>query len=726
VTLYAHWSDDTSVDTVWRRVTFNTNGFTVSTSATPADLYTNGTRFSGTTDWPAPPTRGGYTFKGWFEETTPGVAGSTEYVPGLSTALDLTGVTGAPATGIHKAPGAGDSETRLIAKWKADFDEDGDSIADGPQPEQWATVTFDARGGTPTPEPVHVNLLEDRLAQLEDGVYETWPTSGEEPLRDGYVFKEWNSEAAGNGMTYTAATIVTIVGDTTAYAQYTATYEDPSGGEIPRTEPGWNNWIRISFDADGGTPVPGNLHINLFPGEEEFRDGETWPDVNPEKPGYTFGGWFDGADEYTSADALTKALAAGDDITLKAKWTANPPPPQPPVGPVYPPSEPSPSPSPSEEPSEEPEEEEPSEEPEEEEPSEEPEEEPTPTPATSPTPADAPSPPPPPEPAPRPEPVIEAAPLVVVEEPEEPLPEPVPVVMTEPPLLDPEPSVPEPSPEAASAPAPRASDPNVTIELEDVPREGMDFGELVLDILKQIRDGEVPTGAWTARGVWSLLNLTLAIIGLISIIIVVILRLLRRKYSVTYHDNGATGGAAPEDHSGDADTDSNKYLSGTSVTVLGKSDLTKEGYTFTGWASSEEKANAAIPVIVHSADEAASGTKHFEISSDTDFYAVWTPEGKDADTIRELMEDAVASDGEYEYSRRRTRLLTFAAIICGLALTALFIFLEDIKLPMALIDIWSALFLLVFLGHFAILIIRRLLKTKKIDEAAKIEKRYAV
>jgi hypothetical protein len=308
---------------------------------------------------------------------------------------------------------------------------------------------------------------------------------------------------------------------------------------------------------------------------------------------------------------------------------------------------------------------------------------------------------------------------------------------------DPRPSVPEPvpSPELSPSPEPEPSplteperepvyspadrQPEVSIEIEEVPREDMDFGEFVLDVLKQIREGEVPLGQWTARGVWSLLNLVLSIIAIISIIVVIILRLLKRRYSVTYHDNGATGGRPPEDHSGDAEADSNKYFSGTSVTVLGKSDLEKDGYSFVGWASSEEKANAAIPVIVHSADEAASGTKHFEISADTELYAVWAREGRDADTIRELAEDAIASDGEYEYSRRRTRILTFAAIICGIALSVLFILFEDTSLPMALIDIWSALFLLIFLGHFAILIIRRLLKTKKVDEAAKIEKRYA-
>ncbi len=47
-------------------------------------------------------------------------------------------------------------------------------------------------------------------------------------------------------------------------------------------------------------------------------------------------------------------------------------------------------------------------------------------------------------------------------------------------------------------------------------------------------------------------------------------------YTVTYNGNGNTGGIAP--------TDSNTYLSGTTVTVLGNTGaLVRTGYTFAGW-----------------------------------------------------------------------------------------------------------------------------------------------
>ena len=55
-----------------------------------------------------------------------------------------------------------------------------------------------------------------------------------------------------------------------------------------------------------------------------------------------------------------------------------------------------------------------------------------------------------------------------------------------------------------------------------------------------------------------------------------ILYSLVRKFTVTYDGNGADSGTAP--------TDSNKYLSGASVTVLGNTgSLSKTGYIFNGW-----------------------------------------------------------------------------------------------------------------------------------------------
>ena len=77
-------------------------------------------------------------------------------------------------------------------------------------------------------------------------------------------------------------------------------------------------------------------------------------------------------------------------------------------------------------------------------------------------------------------------------------------------------------------------------------------------------------------------------------------------YTITYNGNGNTGGSAP--------TDSNSpYATGSTVTVLDKGTLAKDGYAFTGW-------NAAAN---------GSGTQYapgatFSINTNTILYAQWT------------------------------------------------------------------------------------------------------
>jgi len=81
---------------------------------------------------------------------------------------------------------------------------------------------------------------------------------------------------------------------------------------------------------------------------------------------------------------------------------------------------------------------------------------------------------------------------------------------------------------------------------------------------------------------------------------------LVRKYSVTYNDNGSTGGSVP------VDTYS-PYVDGSTVTVLGNTgSLTKTGYTFNGWNT---KADGSGNTYV------ANNT--FTINENTTLYAQW-------------------------------------------------------------------------------------------------------
>jgi len=80
----------------------------------------------------------------------------------------------------------------------------------------------------------------------------------------------------------------------------------------------------------------------------------------------------------------------------------------------------------------------------------------------------------------------------------------------------------------------------------------------------------------------------------------------KQIFTVTYNDNGAISGTAPNDGSSPYDT-------GSTVTVLGNTgNLVKTGYTFLGWATSNSASSAQYT---------AGNT--FTITQNTTLYAVW-------------------------------------------------------------------------------------------------------
>jgi len=81
-------------------------------------------------------------------------------------------------------------------------------------------------------------------------------------------------------------------------------------------------------------------------------------------------------------------------------------------------------------------------------------------------------------------------------------------------------------------------------------------------------------------------------------------------YSVTYNGNTNSGGAAP--------SDGNAYVGGATVTVAGNTgSLTKAGYSFDGWCTTQPAAGSACA----GTSRAAAST--FAISANTVLYAVW-------------------------------------------------------------------------------------------------------
>ncbi len=77
-------------------------------------------------------------------------------------------------------------------------------------------------------------------------------------------------------------------------------------------------------------------------------------------------------------------------------------------------------------------------------------------------------------------------------------------------------------------------------------------------------------------------------------------------YSVTYNDNGKTGGSVP--------SDANTYSYGTSVTVKGNTgSLAKTDYTFAGWATNDDGTGSSYVE-----------DNTFSITGNTTLYAKWT------------------------------------------------------------------------------------------------------
>ena len=141
------------------------------------------------------------------------------------------------------------------------------------------TVTFDSYGGTPVPP----------KQEVEYGFTAAKP---DDPTLKGHTFAFWYlGEDEQNATAYDFGTPVT--GDITLTAK-------------------WNiNKYTVTFDSNGGTPVP--------PAQEvEYGLTATKPTTAPTKTGYTFDGWYLGDEKYNFSDAVEQ------NITLRAKWEAIP------------------------------------------------------------------------------------------------------------------------------------------------------------------------------------------------------------------------------------------------------------------------------------------------------------------------------------------------------------------------------------------------------------------
>ena len=192
------------------------------------------------------------------------VNGGTFQVPANTTSVDLAGI-----------PEGWSAATMDDALGFTLTSEDGSITVEYIfQPEiALHTVSFDAQGGTPEPEP----------QQVTDGLAATEP---EEPIREGYTFAGWYLD----GKSFDFSTPVT--GDVTLVAVW-------EKSEAPAPV-----FYTVTFDNGTGQPVT----VNVQEGEPVQE-----PSV-PEREGYAFTGWFLDGKLYDFSTPIT------DDITLVAGW----------------------------------------------------------------------------------------------------------------------------------------------------------------------------------------------------------------------------------------------------------------------------------------------------------------------------------------------------------------------------------------------------------------------
>ena len=143
------------------------------------------------------------------------------------------------------------------------------------------TVTFDPQGGSAvTPQ------------TIEDGGHATQPA---DPTQDGFTFAGWFKDAACTDLWDFANDAVTT--NVTLFAKWIS--------NSVRT-------FTVTFDPQGGTAVQTQTIAQ--------GDKVTQP-ADPEREGYTFGGWFK---EAACINAWNFSIDAVDsDVTIYAKWTEN-------------------------------------------------------------------------------------------------------------------------------------------------------------------------------------------------------------------------------------------------------------------------------------------------------------------------------------------------------------------------------------------------------------------
>ena len=284
-------------------VTYNLNGGTNPSTGVTSKYTIETATFNLPT-----PSRTGYIFNGWYEDS---------------------GFAGNKVTSVAK--GSYGNKT-YYAKWTANkYD-----------------VTFDANGGTVGTENKTVTY---------DSTYGTLPT----PSRTGYTFNGWYTKVSG-GTKITSSTTVTTASNHTLYAQWTANkytynivYKSKSGIELgtatveyafdttntikPKAFTGYTSPASQSIKWDSVdaktitfvyTPIEYTVTYNLNGGTNPSTgvtskytiETATFNLPTPSRTGYIFNGWYEDSG-FAGNKVTSVAKGSYGNKTYYAKWTAN-------------------------------------------------------------------------------------------------------------------------------------------------------------------------------------------------------------------------------------------------------------------------------------------------------------------------------------------------------------------------------------------------------------------
>ena len=276
------------------------------------------------------PTRSGYSFEGW---GTAGSSTTVTYHPGGVYSVDgditLYAIWKKPIKLIYDSNGGKEEQTSItmyaynsassktfdigsytptrdgydFVGWSASPDattasyQDGDTITISTDTTIYAvweamtvttyTVSYHANGGSGAPS----NQTKTKGTDLT--------LSTIEPIRSGYTFAGWGSNASSTNVLYDAGATYTKDANIILYAI-------------------WRKGITLSYDANGGSGVPDSQSADIFNAETTYTF--TISSVTPEKSGFIFTGWGI-SPESTSTYGSNEQITLSEDTTLYAIWS---------------------------------------------------------------------------------------------------------------------------------------------------------------------------------------------------------------------------------------------------------------------------------------------------------------------------------------------------------------------------------------------------------------------